>query len=86
MARLVNGHGAALLRDVLDADCGSGLESGHRLDEVVPGQGVAVRVVGDRERHRRDLLEHRRRVAVRDARDLAAVRLVEPGSCETLPR
>ena len=78
MARLVNGNGAALLRDVLDADCGTGLESRHGFDEVVPGQRLAIRVMGDRERHRRDLLEHRWRVSVRDARDLLALRrLVE---------
>ena len=78
MARLVNGHGAALLRYVLDADCGAGFESGHRFDEVVPGQRLAVRVVRDRERHRRDLLEHCGRVPVRHARDLLAlVRLIE---------
>src|SRR6187200_1510611 len=74
MASLMNGNGAALLRDVLDADCGTGLESGHCLDEVVPGQRLPTRMVGDRERHRRDLLEHCRRVPVRDARDLLALR------------
>src|SRR5262245_38736889 len=78
MARLMNGNGTALLRDVLDADCGTGLESGHCFDEVVPGQRLPTRMVGDGERHRRDLLEHRRRVPVRDARDLLAPRrLVE---------
>src|SRR4029079_26387 len=74
MASLMNGNGAALLRDVLDADCGTGLESGHGFDEVVPGPRLATRVVGDREGHRRDLLEHRRCVPVRDARDLLALR------------
>jgi hypothetical protein len=42
-------------------------------------------VVRDRERHRRDLLEHRRRVAVRDARHLlAAGILVELGRVRDL--
>ena len=66
--------------DVLDPDRGARLEGRDRLDEVVPAEPLAARVVGDRQRHRRDLLDHRRRVAVRDPRDLvAAARRVEVG-------
>ena len=38
----------------------------------LPGEVVATLVVGDRQRHRADLVDHRRRVAVRDPCDLVA--------------
>ena len=78
MPGLVDRDRARLRGDVLDPDRRARLDRRHRLDEVVPAEAVAVVVVRVRERHRADLLDHRRRVAVRDPRDLvAAPRRVE---------
>ena len=77
---LVDRDRARLRRDVLDPDRGARLDRRHRLDEVLPGEAVAPVVVGERQRHRAHLLDHRGRVAVRDPRDLVApLRRVEVG-------
>ena len=72
--RLMDGNGACLFLDVLDANGGAGLDRRHRVDDVVPAERVAAVEMGKGQRHGRDLLDHRRRVAVGDARELVASR------------
>ena len=74
VARLVDRDRPGLGGDVLDVLRGPGLDGRHRLDEVLPGEPVAAGVVRVRERDRADLLDHRRRVAHRDARELVTAR------------
>ena len=78
VAGLVDRDGARLVLDVAHADRGARLDRGHRVDEMLPVEREASLVVRVRQRHRADLLDHRRRIAVRDARDLVApLRAVE---------
>ena len=75
VAGLVDRDRPRLLGNVLGADRRSRLDGRHRLDDVLPGEGEAPVVVGDRQRHRADLLDHGRRVAVGDAGELVAALL-----------
>ena len=70
VSRLVDGDRSRLLLDVVDVLGGAGLDGRHRLDDVEPAEPPAALGVGDRERHRAALLDHRRRVPVRDPREL----------------
>ena len=80
MAGLVDRDRARLGGDVLDAHGGARLDRRHRLDDVLPAELHAPLGVRERQRHRADLLDHRRRVAVRDPRELVAAALgVEVG-------
>ena len=72
MTRLVDGDRAGLVGHVVDVDRRAGLDRGHRLDDVLPAECFPPGVVCDRQRHRADLLDHRRRVAHRHARKLVA--------------
>src|SRR5204863_826330 len=72
MPGLMDRYCTRLLRHVVGADRRARLDGGHRLDDVGPAERHAAVVVRDRERHRADLLDHRRRVAVRDPRELVA--------------
>jgi hypothetical protein len=72
VAGLVDRRCAALLVDVCHADGRAGLDRGHRLDDVGAVEVAAPVGVRVRQRHRADLLDHRRRVAVRHAGELVA--------------
>ena len=67
---LVHRHRAALHRDVLRATRGTGVKRRDGLDEVVPTETDAARVMGNRQRHRDRLFDHRGRVAAHDPGDL----------------
>ena len=72
---LVDRDRARLLGDVLRADRGAGLDGRHRLDDVLPAERATAVVVGDRQRHRADLLDHRRAVATGHPGQLVAALL-----------
>ena len=58
--RLVDGNSPGLLLDVLDVLRRAGLDRGHGLDDVPPRELRPALGVGDGERHRAALLDHRR--------------------------
>src|SRR5439155_20649102 len=75
VAGLVDRDRPRLLGNVLGADRRSRLDGRHRLDDVLPGEGEAPVGGGDRQRHRADLPDQRRRIAVGDAGEFVAALL-----------
>ncbi len=75
MAGLVDRGRALLVRRVVLADRDARLDGRHRLDDVVPVERRAALGVRVGQRHRADLVDHRRRVAGGDARELVALLL-----------
>ncbi len=87
VAGLVDRGRALLVLRIGLADRDARLDGGHRLDEVGPGELVAAVRVRVGQRHRADLVDHRGRVAVGDARELVApAGLSSSSSWATLPR
>ena len=72
VAGLVDRDSSRLLLDVLDVLRRPRLDCRHRLDDVAPSKPPAALGMRNRQRHRAALLDHRRRVAVRDPRQLGA--------------
>ena len=73
VAGLVDGDRALLVLGVGLADGHAGLDRRHRLEQVLPLERLAAVGVRVGQRHRADLVDHRRRVAVGDARELVAL-------------
>ena len=75
VAGLVDRGRALLVRRVLLADGHARLDGRHRLDDVLPRERRAAVGVGVGQRQRAHLVDHRRGVAGRDARELVALLL-----------
>ena len=75
MAGLVDRGRALLVRRVVLPDRDARLDGRHRLDDVLPGERRAALGVRVGQRHRADLVDHRRRVAGGHARELVALLL-----------
>ena len=75
VAGLVQSDRPRVLLGILDVDGGPGLDRRHGLEDVGGVESLAAVCMRIGQRHRADLLDHRRRVAASDAGELVALLL-----------